>query len=316
MAQTSPALVTAIKNELVVTRPSFDQMNLNNLNFQKELEFAIQIFERNDYLAKMSMPSIKNALVNIALSGLTLNPVMKMAYLVPRKGQCCVDPSYMGLVKILTDSGSVKSIKSDVVYEKDTFDIDLGSNGYLKHKPYLGADARGRKIGAYSVAILSEGMPHIDFMRWDDIMSIKSRSEAVRGGKGSPWDTDEDEMACKTVIKRHWKYLPKSERAVMAANAISLDNQINGIDFEKEQSTMGVTTSDTIDATYEDISINEIPEEIINAVKDADTISELKEIWGGQKELHALPNFKQLVNKRKADLELSAMQQKFGTDGK
>ena len=316
MAQTAPALVTAIKNELAVTRPSFDQMNLNNLNFTKEFEFAMQIFEKNDYLAKMSMPSIKNALVNIALSGLTLNPVMKMAYLVPRKGQCCVDPSYMGLVKILTDSGSVKSIKADVVYEKDAFDVDLGSNGFLKHKPYLGADARGRKIGAYSVAVLSDGSPHIDFMRWDDIMAIKARSEAVKGGKGSPWDTDEDEMACKTVIKRHWKYLPKSERALMAANAISLDNQINGIDFEKEQSTMGVTTSDTIDTEYEDISVSDIPEEIINAVKDIDTIAGLKEIWNSQKDLQALPNFKQLVNKRKADLELAELQQKMGTDGK
>lgn len=291
-------------------------MNLNNLNFTKELEFAMQIFERNDYLAKMSMPSIKNALVNIALSGLTLNPVMKMAYLVPRKGQCCVDPSYMGLVKILTDSGSVKSIKSDVVYEKDTFDIDLGSNGYLKHKPYLGADARGRKIGAYSVAVLSDGTPHIDFMRWDDIMAIKGRSEAVKGGKGSPWDTDEDEMACKTVIKRHWKYLPKSDRAVMAANAISLDNQLNGIDFEKEQATMGVTTSDTIDTEYEDISTSDIPEEIINAVKDASTLEDLKLVWTSQVELQKIPNFKQLVNKRKADLELADMQKKFGTDGK
>lgn len=316
MGQTSPALVTQIKNELTVTRPSFDQMNLNNLNFQKELEFAVQIFEKNDYLAKMSMPSIKNALVNIALSGLTLNPVMKMAYLVPRKGQCCVDPSYMGLVKILTDSGSVKSVRADVVYEKDTFDIDLGSNGYLKHKPYLGADARGRKIGAYSVATLADMTPHIDFMRWDEIMAVKSRSEAVKGGKGSPWDTDEDEMACKTVIKRHWKYLPKSERAVMAANAISLDNQINGIDFEKEQATMGVTTSDTIDTEYEDISISDIPDEIINAVRDAADIESLKEVWSSQKELQSLPNFKQLVNKRKADLELAELQQKMGTDGK
>lgn len=224
-----------VKQQMVSTRPSFEEMNLNKLSFAKELEYAIQIFEKNDYLLKMNPQSIKNALVNIALSGLTLNPVMKLAYLVPRKGICCVDPSYQGLIKIVTDTGSVKSLKADVAYDKDSFDIQLGSKGYVYHKPYLGADARGRKIGAYSIAVLNDGSEHIDFMRWDEIMAIKARSESVKSGKGSPWDTDEDEMACKTVVKRHWKYLPKSERALMAATAVDLDNQANGIDFSEQQ---------------------------------------------------------------------------------
>ena len=236
MAKTPETVLAVIKKELELTRPTFEQMNLNKLAFAKEMEYAIQILENNDYLAKMNMPSIRNALINVALSGITLNPVLKLAYLVPRKGNCCVDVSYMGMIKIVTDTGSVKSLKADVAYEKDTFDIQLGSNGYVVHKPYLGADSRGRKLGAYSIAILNDNTEHIDFMRWDEIMAIKARSEAVKGGKGSPWDTDEDEMACKTVVKRHFKYLPKSERALMAAKAIDLDNQLNGIDFEKEQS--------------------------------------------------------------------------------
>ena len=236
MAKTPEAALAVIKKELELTRPTFEEMNLNKLTFAKELEYAIQIIENNDYLAKMNMPSIRNALVNVSLSGITLNPVLKLAYLVPRKGNCCVDVSYMGMIKIVTDTGSVKSIKADVAYEKDTFDIQLGSDGYVVHKPYLGADSRGRKLGAYSLAILNDGSEHIDFMRWDEIMAIKARSESVKSDKGSPWSTDEDEMACKTVVKRHFKYLPKSDRALMAAKAIDLDNQLNGINFEKEQS--------------------------------------------------------------------------------
>lgn len=76
------------------------------------------------------------------------------------------------------------------------------------------------------------------------------------------------------------------------------------------------TTVETIDTEYEAIDVSDIPDEIINAVKDAETVEALKEVWASQKDLQALPNFKQLVNKRKADLELSALQQKFGTDGK
>lgn len=76
------------------------------------------------------------------------------------------------------------------------------------------------------------------------------------------------------------------------------------------------TTVETIDTEYEEINMEGIPEEIINAVKDAETMDVLKQVWSEQKDLQVLANFKQLVNKRKADLELLAMQQKFGTDGK
>lgn len=261
MANTAPAALVIIKSQLETTRPTFEEMNLNQLSFAKEMEFAIQIFEKNDYLAKMNPQSIKNALVNIALSGLTLNPVMKMAYLVPRKGLCCVDPSYAGLVKIVTDTGSVQSVKARVVYEKEPFEIELGSGGFVKHGMYKGDGDKGKKIGAYSIAVLNNGKEHIDWMYWSEIMAIKARSEAANKGNGSPWGTDEDEMAKKTVVKRHWKYLPKSDRALMAANAIDLDNQANGINFEKENKPVvnyNATPNAPIDvalATDEDLAI-------------------------------------------------------------
>ena len=77
MAKTPETVLAVIKKELELTRPTFEQMNLNKLAFAKEMEYAIQILENNDYLAKMNMPSIRNALINVALSGITLNPVLK-----------------------------------------------------------------------------------------------------------------------------------------------------------------------------------------------------------------------------------------------
>jgi recombination protein RecT len=233
MANTPTTALEVIKKQLETTRPTFEEMNLNKLSFAKEMEFAIQIFEKNDYLAKMNPQSIRNCLVNIALSGLTLNPVMKFAYLVPRKGICCVDPSYAGLIKIITDTGSVQSVKAAVVYEGEPFDIERGSAGFVRHG--LAPGPRGKERGAYSIAVLNDGTEHIDWMYWDEIMAVKARSESVKADKQSPWSTDQNEMAKKTVVKRHWKYLPKSERALLAAHAIDLDNQTNGIDFEKEQ---------------------------------------------------------------------------------
>jgi len=322
MANTAPGALEIIKKNLETTRPTFEEMNLNKLAFAKELEFAIQIFEKNDYLAKTNAQSVKNCLVNIAMSGLTLNPVMKFAYLVPRKGVCCIDPSYQGLIKILTDTGSVQSIKARVVYKKEPFEIELGSGGYVKHTIYKGDDDKGKKIGAYSIAVLNDGVTeHIDFMYWNEIMAIKARSEGVKAGKGSPWDTDEDEMAKKTVVKRHWKYLPKSERALMAANAIDLDNQVNGIDFEKEKKpkdNTNATPNAPIDlalATDEDLSIllewfdnPELPEIIFGKIKKSAMRSKIEQKYSlGQLEKDKAEEYikglQQEVEKAKAGKE-------------
>lgn len=219
----------------MLTQPSFEQMNMNKVSFAKEMEYAIQAFQNNSYLLGMEPTSVRNCLVNVALSGLTLNPVLRLCYLVPRKGKLCLDVGYQGMVKILTDTGSLKSIKADMAYEKDTFDIELGTGGFVKHKPFFGSGSRGRKIGCYSIATLNDGSTQIHFMRYDELMAIKARSESVKSGKQSPWDSDEDQMCCKTVIKQQAKFLPKSERSIMAFNAISMENEANGIDFKKEE---------------------------------------------------------------------------------
>jgi len=225
----------AVKRDLLATKPTFEQMNLNKLSFSQEMEFAVQAFTGNPKLLDCSPDSVRNCLVNIVLSGLTLNPVMKFAHLVPRKGKCCLDPSYMGLVKIITDTGSVQSIKARIVYKNEPFDIELGSNGFVKHS-ICKTGPKGPRIGAYSEAVLNDGSLHIEWMYEEQLMDIKKR--ALASG-GAVWKTDEDEMCKKTVVKRHWKLLPKSERALLAAQAIALDDENNGIDFDKEQKQKG-----------------------------------------------------------------------------
>jgi len=237
------AKIDELKKDLAATRPSFDEMNLNKVDFAKEMEFAVQAFQNNTYLLGMEQGSVKNCLVNVALSGLTLSPVMKMAYLVPRKGKCCLDPSYMGLIKIITDTGSVKSIKAKPVYSNEPFEIEQGSNGFVKHG-ICKDGKKGERIGAYSIAVLNDGSDHVEWMYEEQLIAIKNRSEGVKAGKATPWLTDEDEMIRKTVIKRHWKFLPKSDRAIMAANIIAMDDENNGIDFDKEKQDLDAKKTD------------------------------------------------------------------------
>lgn len=271
VARYTPAQMQRLREDLLATRPTFEQIGLKSMDFNKELEFAIQAFTNNAYLLGSDANTVRNCLINVALSGLTLNPVMKLAYLVPRKQKCCVDPSYQGLIKIVTDSGSVTGIYARVVYENEPFQIERGTNGFVKHGICTGP-TKGKRIGAYSVAELSNGSQHVEWMYEEELMLIRKRSESVKSGKASPWDSDEDEMVKKTVVKRHWKYLPKSERAQMAAQAIAFDDEANGIDFEAEKKQMDAQRQQS--ATPPNSTPN-APEEALATEEDVENIRNL-----------------------------------------
>jgi recombination protein RecT len=194
----------------------------SGLNFQREADFALQVLRGNDFLAKMEQTSIMQAVYNVALTGLTLNPVLRMAYLVPFKGKCVLMPSYIGLIKVLTDAGGVRNIICELVYEGDDLTITKGTTPEIHHVNRWQSD---KVIGCYAVAFFPGGGYQFEFMTTDQINSIKARSASVQSGKSSPWDSDWGEMARKTVIRRLYKYLPKGKITPQVERVIELDEE-------------------------------------------------------------------------------------------
>ena len=206
--------------------------------WMKEIGFAMQILRANDILQKCDSDSIRNAVVNVALCGATLNPALAQAYLVPRDGKCCLDFSYRGLLKIATDSGGVKSIQAAVVYDFDDFDFEEGSTPFIHYKRNLNPPEDFRKdplagfwkhfTCAFSIATLQDGCK--DYMilpKWR-VEKIKNTSKA-RSDK-APWGQWPEEMVRKTVIKYHYKTLPQTDRM---SNAVTILNEHEGLDTSK-----------------------------------------------------------------------------------
>jgi len=77
-----------------------------------ELGFAAMLLQNNETLRKATPDSIMNAVINVARTSLTLNPTLKLCYLIPRDGKCVLDVSYIGLIKILRDNRCIKDIAS------------------------------------------------------------------------------------------------------------------------------------------------------------------------------------------------------------
>ena len=99
-----------------------------------------------------------------------------------------------------------------------------GSDPYVKCKD--GEGERGKILYAWASVKLQYGDPVIEVMSYegkDSLMSIKKRSPAVRLGKQTPWDTDEEEMCRKTVLKRALKTIPKGNKL---AKALQLDAEV------------------------------------------------------------------------------------------
>jgi len=105
--------LTLKKEHFNKIEPRFIELS-DQKTFAKECSFAMQHFAKNDYLDKATIESKLQAVLNVAQVGLTLNPVLKLAYLVPRfengAVKCFLEPSYQGLVKLITDTGSAKNV--------------------------------------------------------------------------------------------------------------------------------------------------------------------------------------------------------------
>ena len=226
-----------------ITRQQFDPIakamqdaGFNPERVKKEISFAIQIINKSPGLQKCSQQSLQAAVLNISNIGLSLNPVAREGYLIPRwdsLNKCSVavfDPSYIGLVKLLTDSGSVKSMLCQLVYSGDNFEVDLANNGNpVIHKPELTRSKRGDVTGVYALATLIDGTRQVEYMSIEEVNEIRERSETYKAHKAGKiqsctWITDAGEMTRKTVIKRIYKYLPRTDRMTQIDEAIAAYN--------------------------------------------------------------------------------------------
>lgn len=232
----------------------------NEETFIKEASFAMQALSKNSYLSSMDKNSIIESVLNICQVGLTLNPISKFAYLIPRNGKCCLDVSYIGLVKLITDTGSVKNVYAHIIRDGDLFEQTLGTHPEINHKPKLGN--KGEIIGAYAVAILKDGTKQVEVMDINEVNEIRDKSEAYKAYKAGKtksciWVDYPGEMDRKTVVKRICKYLPKSEKWEKIDQAIELDNQ----DFKASYMQL-----DRIDGLLRTSTISEEKKEFISRI--------------------------------------------------
>lgn len=196
------------------------------VTWAKESQYAMQLFQKNDYLTKTAISnptSAQNAIINVAAIGITLNPASKLAYLVPRDGMVCLDISYMGLLHLAQATGSIKWGQCKLVYANDTYESN-GLDTAPTHK-YNAFGDRGEVVGGYCTVKTPDG----DYLTEEMSLAEIKATEATSKAKNGPWKNFWAEMARKTIVKRASKYWPRADRL---DNAIHVLNEDEGIHQE------------------------------------------------------------------------------------
>ena len=210
-----------------------DGANGKLLDFRQECLYAQQQIMKTSYtagVAQENLNSLKAAIMNVAAIGISLNPALQHAYLVPRDKKICLDISFRGLVKLATESGAITWAKAELVFEKDAFAY-RGPSTAPTHEADVFGD-RGALKGGYVIAKLPDGEVLIDVMSVAEIHKVRDTSKAKDKG---PWVDWYHEMCKKTLIKRAYKSWPQTEGRVRLDRAVAALNETEGMAYTIEQ---------------------------------------------------------------------------------
>lgn len=216
---------------------------------------VLSAISTNPKLADCTPQSFLGAMMTAAQLGVEPNTALGQAYIIPYKNHGVMEAQfqlgYKGLIDLAYRSGEVSIIQAQVVFEKDEFHYELGLDPTLKHIP--AAKDRGEAVAYYAIFKTKDGGYGFEVMSVDDVRAhAKKYSKAYSSGT-SPWQTNFDEMAKKTVLKRVLKYAPLKSDFVRGITADeTIKTEISEDMYTVEDSTV-----------YADYTVDESTGEVI-----------------------------------------------------
>ncbi len=198
-----PDMVKAMMPEIKKALPTV-------LTPERFTRIALSALNNTPALQKCTPMSFLAALMNAAQLGLEPNTPLGQAYLIPYKNkgvmECQFQIGYKGLIDLAYRNGQMQTIQAQCVYKNDYFEYEFGLEPKLIHRP--ASTDRGELVYFYGVFRTVNGGFGFHVMSKSDMdLYAKNYSKAF-DSSFSPWKTNYEEMAKKTVIKQALKYAP------------------------------------------------------------------------------------------------------------
>ncbi len=213
----------------------FSKAKHGDLTWAAEKQHALNIIRANDYMRDQCNPeSLAGVMLDVAFTGLSLNPALAHAYIIPYKGTLTFKPSYRGLEHLVYRAGTIKSIQTVIVRKGDFFAVKTKDNRVVvEHEVRNFEDTKANVTHAYAILHYTSGGEYVEVMGRSTLDLVEKQAMSVpRGGavwKGAWYP----EMCRKAVLRRALKHAPMDGAGNMA-HAIAVHDKYDPIDFRAD----------------------------------------------------------------------------------
>ena len=190
----------------------------------------IELYQSDGYLQKCDPNKVVLEALKAATLKLPINKSLGFAYIIPYGTTPTMQLGYKGIIQLAQRSGQYKYLNAGEVYEGEAVNYNR-ITGMLE---ISGEATSDKVIGYFAYFQLKNGFEKAVYWSVEKVLAhAKKFSQAYKSGKkDSPWFTNFDAMALKTVLKSIvTKYGPMS---VEFADAMAHDND-DRIEAEVEE---------------------------------------------------------------------------------
>lgn len=242
--QTAPAAKPTGKRQLTdlikAMEPQIQKALPSVITPERFTRMVLSAVSTTPQLVVCTPASFLGAMMTAAQLGLEPNTPLGQAYLIPYRNKGVDEVQfqlgYKGMIDLAYRSGQVSTIQAHAVHANDTFEYELGLDPKLHHVP--AAKDRGAPTHYYAVIRMKDGGYSFAVMSAEDVTAHAKRYSKSFSSGYSPWSTNFDEMAKKTVLKKALKYAPlKSEFVRDVAQDQTIKSEISDDMYSVQDTT-------------------------------------------------------------------------------
>lgn len=200
----------ALTDLIKVMEPEIKKALPSVLTPERFTRMILSAMSTTPQLASCTPQSFLGAMMTAAQLGVEPNTPLGQAYLIPYcnhgTDEVQFQLGYKGMLDLAYRSGQVSTVQAHTVCENDKFEYELGLDPKLEHVP--AKSNRGAPIYFYAVVRMKDGGYCFAVMSNEEVEAHARKYSKAFTSNYSPWKTNFEEMAKKTVLKKALKYAP------------------------------------------------------------------------------------------------------------